>query len=264
MKTLLHPLLAVAFSATALAAGPLLPPAAPGSPAADMPSLTEIQKAAYQGRTPIATSTSTVTISQPGSYILTGNITVGATDGIIINASDVTLDLNGFTIATTSTTTGAYRGIWLAGKNITIRNGRIKSSFLNNASVLEGGGFSAGIEGDFNTPGLCTHILCEDLQITGCQVGISLYYSDGNFTARRCSVHHGQSGIILANSSQNTVQDCHITLCTGIGIRSGLVIHSNVVMNGPTPVAINATQAVGCHTAGGTTSIAHRFDMPTP
>jgi len=41
-----------------------------------------------------------VTLSQPGSYKLTGNLTVPAyTSGIVITAEDVTLDLNGFTVS---------------------------------------------------------------------------------------------------------------------------------------------------------------------
>lgn len=42
-----------------------------------------------------------VTISLPGSYRLSGNLTVpdADTDAILITADNITLDLNGFTIA---------------------------------------------------------------------------------------------------------------------------------------------------------------------
>ena len=42
-----------------------------------------------------------VTISQPGSYYLTRNLTVSSGDGINITTIGVTLDLNGFTIRST-------------------------------------------------------------------------------------------------------------------------------------------------------------------
>jgi len=39
-----------------------------------------------------------VTISEVGSYRLTGNLSIGSTDAIEITADNVTLDLNGFLI----------------------------------------------------------------------------------------------------------------------------------------------------------------------
>jgi hypothetical protein len=39
-----------------------------------------------------------VTITQPGSYRLSGNLSAGAADGIVVAADDVTLDLNGFNL----------------------------------------------------------------------------------------------------------------------------------------------------------------------
>src|SRR5450759_4084138 len=55
-----------------------------------MKSLSEVEP-----RTPI--SSLPYTISQPGSYYLTGNLGVrGAIDGITVQADDVTIDLNGF------------------------------------------------------------------------------------------------------------------------------------------------------------------------
>ena len=271
MKSKCFPVLAMAglFSGFALvsqAAGPLAPPAAPGNPAADMPSLEEVRTAAYQGRTPIAGSTSTVTISQPGSYVLTGNITVGAVDGIAINANDVTLDLNGFTIATTSSDVGAYRGIFIHGNNIVIRNGRIKGNFQNDAGTLIGGGFAAGVEGDLGGPALGKNIVCEDLQIIGCQIGIRLYHGEGNHTVRRCTVHHGQEGILLhalPAGFQNMVSDCQVVQCVSTGIAAGLVTNCAVIMNGTSsPTPIYASLAIGCRTEGGTNTTGNQYNMP--
>lgn len=73
------------------------------------------------------------TITQPGSYELTGNLTVPAgVNGIVITASQVTLDLNGFSITTGPCAGGcqAY-GISDFGSTIpavfgtTVRNGSV-------------------------------------------------------------------------------------------------------------------------------------------
>ncbi len=53
-----------------------------------MKTLTQLEP-----RTPLAGGTAAITISQSGSYFLTGNLTVATGDAITINASGVTLDL---------------------------------------------------------------------------------------------------------------------------------------------------------------------------
>ena len=79
-------------------------------------------------------------ITQPGSYKLTGNLTVPAnTDGIDINASHVTLDLNGFSLIGPQTCAGELTGpvisctgsglasgiVSIGNAAITIRNGSV-------------------------------------------------------------------------------------------------------------------------------------------
>src|SRR5947207_2780387 len=67
--------------------------------------LTSIAAQADEGRIPIygpPGQTLPITISAPGSYVLTRDINAGTSDAIHINASNVTLDLNGHTIAGTS------------------------------------------------------------------------------------------------------------------------------------------------------------------
>src|SRR4030095_6606576 len=72
---------------TALAQGPLTPP---GAAAPTMKTLDQLEP-----RTPI--STLPFTISSPGSYYVTSNLTgVAGQHGITINADNVTLDLGGF------------------------------------------------------------------------------------------------------------------------------------------------------------------------
>src|SRR5208282_2069453 len=107
-----------------LSQGSLTPP--PGPPAPTMKSLDQIE-----ARTAITNTASLVTISQPGSYYLTHNLTVSTGDGIDINTNGVTLDLNGFTISSTATSATGY-GILLNGlgagarTDITILNGHVK------------------------------------------------------------------------------------------------------------------------------------------
>ena len=130
-----------------LAQGALTPP---GAPAPTMKSLDQLEP-----RTAITNAASTYTISVPGSYYLTTNLTVSSGSGIYINVSGVTLDLNGFTISSTAAS-AAYSGISLNGgplSDITIVNGHIRSGVTNNGSgVYSGSGFYNGIAWNASPP----------------------------------------------------------------------------------------------------------------
>jgi len=81
-----------------------------------------------------------VTISAPGSYRLTGDLTVpnANTNAVSITADSVTLDLNGFSIAGPTTCTYSYpnvtcggtegtgTGVVAATSRVTVRNGRVR------------------------------------------------------------------------------------------------------------------------------------------
>lgn len=90
-------------------------------------------------------------ITQPGSYQLSGNITVPANvNGIVIASSNVTLDLNGFTITCLGPETTIVFGISLPPQGvfnaITVRNGGIvgpNSVFF--AGMALGNGASSGM-----------------------------------------------------------------------------------------------------------------------
>jgi hypothetical protein len=76
------------------------------------------------------------TISQPGSYKLSGNLTVpAATQGIVISADNVSLDLNGFSIfgpvvctgspSTTSCTGSSGVGVRSSKRSVSVENGSV-------------------------------------------------------------------------------------------------------------------------------------------
>ncbi len=110
------------------------------------------------------------TISQPGSYKLSGNLTAPAnTRGIVISASNVTLDLNGFTLEGSRTFPLVYPAIesCCGFQGITIRNGTISNfpGFINltlaTATLLEElilrTGFSGAVD-DFGGSGVVRHV----------------------------------------------------------------------------------------------------------
>jgi hypothetical protein len=93
-------------------------------------------------------------ITQPGSYKLSGNLTVPANaDGIDITADNVTLDLNGFNISGPLKCTFAAAGVSCSGSvvgwgvfsgqnNTTVKNGSI--SGMANGGVDAGSGSGSG------------------------------------------------------------------------------------------------------------------------
>jgi parallel beta-helix repeat protein len=99
----------------ASAQGSLTPP---GAPAPTMKSLSQVEP-----RTAITSAP--YTISSPGSYYLTTNVTgVSGTNGITIASGNVTLDLRGFTL---SGVPGSLKGIYVTGaySNLTVENGTV-------------------------------------------------------------------------------------------------------------------------------------------
>lgn len=181
---------------TAFGQGALTPP---GAPAPTMKTLDQIE-----ARTPITNTSSLVTISQPGSYYLTHNLTVSSGDAIDINTNGVTLDLNGFTLTSTlNPASGNAIGLNTGVSDITILNGHVKGGVTNNAGVYRGRGFGYGIYGSS-----VSNVRVAGVSVSGCLYGIYLGY--GNSTVvESCTVQTiASEGIIASGVSHSTATQC--------------------------------------------------------
>ena len=170
---------------TLLAQGSLTPP---GAPAPTMKTLAQVEP-----RVPI--SSAPFTITQPGSYYLTTNLTVSGGDAITIATNGVTLDLNGFTIASTAPSATGY-GIYINSglRNIAIQNGHIQGGVTNNGSgVFSGPGFGYGIYYSGSEP---QNVRVSGISVSGCQY----------------------DGINLGNSESTSVENCVVRTVGGFGI----------------------------------------------
>ena len=211
----------------------------PGAPAPTMKTLDQIEP-----RTPITKLP--YTISQPGSYYLTTNLTANP-GGIGIWASGVTLDLMGFELDGTG---GSMSGIAVAPglANICIRNGTVRRWNLDGVNISSAkncllqdlrvsGNFRDGLVlGDASVVSRCVAssntgngiVGGESCSIIGCVVfsnnanGIRIDFAG---VARDCSaMRNGATGLAAGRGSSITDCSAAYNIFTGISAGSGSTV----------------------------------------
>ena len=190
---------------TCFAQGSLTPP---GAPAPTMKTLAQIEP-----RTPI--SSAPFTITSPGSYYLTTNLTVSGGDAITIATDGVMLDLNGFRITSTATVvTGTGIAINAGMRDLAIRNGFVQGGVTNNGSGLfSGSGFENGILGNpYNTR-------VSGVSVSGCLYeGIYLYGGNGTVVESCTARTVGDTGIQASIVTASEATDCGAYAIYGLAV----------------------------------------------
>jgi hypothetical protein len=253
-RTALSALGLTAFAAAAKA-GPLNPPA--GAVAPTGRTNDEIYNkipgvGGFDGRMPIAGGSTGITISTPGSYVLTGNL---ATPGTAINigVSNVTLDLNGYQLSTASLS-AVVLGFSASVGGISIRNGTLRGGSVGLASS------SAN-----------TQVLLEDLAVIDARLnGISISSTTcRDWTVRRCRVMGTGSTTtasdgalfiagILYTGSSGVFEDCTVSRLvyngSGTGTLRAISINSTTgtgnVVSGCRMINDTAITGTGLFTVG--------------
>ena len=208
--------------ATSFGQGPLTPP---GPPAPLFKTLQQVEP-----RVPI--SSIPITLSQPGSYYLTTNLTgVAGQHGITINGPRVTVDLMGFELRGVP---GSLSGIHMnPASGPHIRNGSITGWGQDGINGTNGG---AGI--------------IEDLRVTGNgRWGIS--FNSGSQVRKCIASSNGDVGIITSNDVE--IDDCvavgngthGIQAGTGSTIRRCLTVQN--VAAGITGSGIDGLNIIECN-----------------
>ncbi len=187
----------------ARAQGPLAPP---GAPAPMMKTLVQVEP-----RVPI--SSPAYTISQPGSYYLTTNLTCTG-NGVVIAVSGVTLDLMGFTL--TGDRGNSDYGVFLSGAtNVPVRNVVVRNGVISN--------FGYGVSAQCSQSCRFEQLVLSDNVNYGVYLnGSTLGQCDGN-TVAACAVSGNYIGINLNGSYSgrcdgNAIIDCSVSGNSGYGV----------------------------------------------
>lgn len=217
---------ALLLAASAIA-GPIDPPAAVGP---TYKTLFEVEpRTALTAENTPGDADSVFRITSPGSYYLTGNVSVPAGfNGIEIAAQEVTLDLKGFRIAGASSTASGDAILVFASEAVTIRNGHIEG--------MGGSGVSAQ-----NT----RNLVVEDVFVDDVN-GDALEASDFA-TFRRCVVRTAEQGGIAGGASSR-VEDCAVS-DIGVASPAGIDAPVNGVTVGPNSV-VTGSSADDCLASG--------------
>ena len=235
---------AAAVAAAVLAQGPLAPP---GAPVPAMKTLDQIEP-----RTPI--SNLPVTVSQSGSYYLTGNLQFTAPSGhaITIAADEVTLDLMGFKLSSSNIVTGDAIHINGGHRNITVKNGAIAGNSTvtisgtapNRAWTVSPAGFNRGVTAA-PTPE-AKDCLFSGLHISRCRLD-GLFGGEQAIAEKVTATENGGSGINLSFGGNLT--GCTTRLNGDHGIEAGYCLLANCVATyngGPGGIAASYGAVTNC------------------
>jgi hypothetical protein len=146
-----------------------------------------------------------VQITNPGSYVLTGNLVSSGPTLIQITSSFVSLDLGGFQLSAFGPAMAA--GVRIEASDIEVKNGAIAN--LDAAGILNVGSGSR----------LSLHAL----RIFGITNGPGIDLGSGSFNQVRNSTVFGNGGGIVATGNTTTIEGCSVAGASGTadGIRVG-------------------------------------------
>jgi hypothetical protein len=200
--------------------GSLTPPAGPILPTMKSLDVVEARTPLVAGAPGVTVdgTTGAITITAPGSYYLTGNLTTTGTASCInVGNHTCTIDLNGFIVSRTTGTESGSAGILIAGasgQKVMIRNGHIR-----------GGGRDAGFAAAIDiTNGFNGSVHVENVHAADVRNGIILNYEEGRNTVRDSSVENSGGQGILAE----VVVDCTVRNTVGDGILGDTVSNCTV------------------------------------
>ncbi len=168
------------------------------------------------------------TITAPGFYYLTGNLTCPSGNGITVNSDDVTIDLMGFRLSGNTSSTGIYMN---GRKNVEIRNGTLRG--WNNAiHEFSSSGVNhrvINVRAEENFSGIILNAVGS--LVKGCTAannksgsGIEIFAGtvSGN-QVRNC--YYGIFVSLDGNVTGNMVSDCHY----GIYIPGSCSVIANII-----------------------------------
>jgi hypothetical protein len=232
------------FLSIAAAQGSLTPP--PGAPAPVYKTLNQVE-----ARTPLTAgqpgvsinASGTITISQRGSYYLTGNLTITAagSHGIHITADQVSLDLNGFSLVHT---TGSGGSAIMCDNRLDTRisNGSIVGGTTVGGATFTPAGWDRGVSAMDSTS---TRV--SDLTVRGTRTDGIQAYQRGS-TVERCTVHTCGGFGIYAQS----VHGCTVRSAGSVGISTGTLANAAHITDSFAETL--ATGVVGIYCLSGTVS----------
>ena len=163
----------------------VLSPAAPGGSLAPPPGPIQPTNRFVLSQT---TTPMPISITQPGSYVLTSDLIGSPGNGIEIFVDGVTLDLNGFAVdGAGSVGSGILMSFPL--RDVTVRNGTVRGWGAN------------GVDLDTGLPG-ASGFTVEDVTVQSCGTGLLVVQG----TLEGCVAQQNQAGGIVARRS--IVKDC--------------------------------------------------------